>query len=98
MYAATALLLTLDLTRSKHSGVMSTFREHFVKPGIFSGQDSDAYGVAFQLRNTTDYQNVVISPSVFGQARWAETRHIRMPLYRAIEADGIPLTPERIPL
>jgi uncharacterized protein (UPF0332 family) len=55
-YAATALLLTLDLTRSKHSGVLAAFRERFVKPGIFSVQDSDAYGMAFQLRNTTDYQ------------------------------------------
>jgi predicted nucleotidyltransferase len=36
--------------------------------------------------------NLVISPSVFGQASWAETRRIRMPLYRAVEADGIPLT------
>ncbi len=26
-YAATALLLTIDLTRSRHSGVMSAFRE-----------------------------------------------------------------------
>ena len=43
-----------------------------------------------------DY-NVVLSPRVFGQARWDETRQIRLPLYRAIVADGIPLTPERIP-
>lgn len=55
-YVATALLLTLDLTRSKHSGVMSVFRERFVKTGIFPVQDSDAYGDAFQVRNTTDYQ------------------------------------------
>jgi len=41
--------------------------------------------------------NVVLSPRVFGQARWAETRRIRLPLYRAIVADGVPLTPERIP-
>ena len=40
--------------------------------------------------------NVVLSARVFGQARWAETRRIRLPLYRAIVADGIPLTPERI--
>ena len=43
-----------------------------------------------------DY-NVVLSPRVFGQARWAETRRIRLPLYRAIVADGVPLTSERIP-
>jgi uncharacterized protein (UPF0332 family) len=55
-YAATALLLTLDLTRSRHSGVMAAFREYFVKPGVFPVQDSDAYGEAFQSRNVTDYQ------------------------------------------
>ena len=27
---------------------------------------------------------VVIAPSVFSKARWAETRRIRMPLYRSI--------------
>ena len=43
-----------------------------------------------------DY-NLVLSPRVFGQARWAETRRIRLPLYRAIVADGVPLTSERIP-
>ncbi|MEA3340274.1 MAG: HEPN domain-containing protein, partial [Chloroflexota bacterium] len=55
-YAATALLLTLDLTRSKHSGVMVTFRQYFVKPGTFSVRDSHAYGEAFELRNITDYE------------------------------------------
>lgn len=42
--------------------------------------------------------NVVLSPRVFGQERWAETRRIRMPLYRAVKTEGIPLTPERLPL
>jgi predicted nucleotidyltransferase len=41
--------------------------------------------------------NVVLSPRVFGQARWDEARRIRLPLYRAIVADGIPLAPEGIP-
>ncbi len=41
--------------------------------------------------------NVVLSVRVFAQSRWAETRRIRLPLYRAIVADGIPLTPESAP-
>ncbi|MFQ6100698.1 MAG: nucleotidyltransferase domain-containing protein [Anaerolineae bacterium] len=41
--------------------------------------------------------NVVLSVRVFGRARWAEMRRIRLPLYRAIVADGVPLTLERIP-
>jgi predicted nucleotidyltransferase len=38
--------------------------------------------------------NVVLSPRVFGQVRWAETQRIRLPLYRAVVADGVPLTAE----
>ena len=57
-YAATALLMTLSLTRSRHSGALAAFREHFVKAGPFSVQDSDAHGMAFQSRNITDYRMV----------------------------------------
>jgi uncharacterized protein (UPF0332 family) len=55
-YAATALLLTLDITRSRHAGVLAAFREHFVRPGKFPVQDSHTYGEAFELRNVTDYE------------------------------------------
>lgn len=74
-YAATALLLTLDITRSKHSGVMSAFREHFVKPGIFSVEDSRAYGEAFQLRNVTDYQMVGKADETQSRAILENARH-----------------------
>ena len=55
-YAATAMPMVLDLTRSKHSGVLAAFREQFVKTGLFAVEDSRAYGEAFELRNTTDYE------------------------------------------
>jgi predicted nucleotidyltransferase len=42
--------------------------------------------------------SVVLSPRVFGEARWAETRRIRLPLYRAIVADSVPLVLEHIPI
>jgi len=67
-YAATALLLTLDITRSKPAGVMAAFREHFVKPGIFPIQDSHAYGEVFELRNVTDYEMLGQADSVQSQA------------------------------
>ena len=41
--------------------------------------------------------NVVLSPHVFGQARWDEARRMRLPLYRASAEDGVPLAPERNP-
>lgn len=55
-YAASALLLTRDVTRAKHSGVMAAFREHFVRSGIFTSQESRSYGEAFELRTITDYE------------------------------------------
>jgi predicted nucleotidyltransferase len=42
--------------------------------------------------------NVVLSIRVYSQARWAESRRIRLPLYRAIVADGISLPLERVPI
>ena len=38
--------------------------------------------------------NVVLSVRVFARKRWHDTRRTHPPLYRAIEADGIALTPE----
>lgn len=43
-----------------------------------------------------DY-NVVVSPRVYGQARWQEMERMRLPLYRAIVTDGIPLTSTPLP-
>ena len=67
-YAATALLLTLDITRSRHTGVLAAFREHFVKTGIFPIEDSHAYGEAFELRNVTDYEMLGQADSVQAHA------------------------------
>ena len=41
--------------------------------------------------------NVVLSVRVYAETRWAESRRIGLPLYRGIVADGVPLTPERVP-
>ncbi len=67
-YAATALLLALDMTRSRHAGVLAAFREYFVKPGLFSVEDSHAYGEAFELRNTTDYEMLGQADSIQARA------------------------------
>ena len=41
--------------------------------------------------------NLVLSVRVFAQTRWAETRRIRPPLYRAVLADGVPVTSDLFP-
>jgi predicted nucleotidyltransferase len=42
--------------------------------------------------------NVVLSVRVYAQTRWAASRRMRLPLYRAIVADGIPLPIQRVAL
>jgi uncharacterized protein len=55
-YAATALLLTKGMAPKRHSGVISAFRQHFVKPGLFEAGYSDIYGRLLNHRETSDYE------------------------------------------
>ena len=54
-YAANALLAMKGLSRSKHSGVISAFRQEFIKTGIFSSEYSRIYGRLLEDRNEGDY-------------------------------------------
>ncbi len=54
-YAANAMLATQGLARSKHSGVISAFREHFVKPGLIEAEYSRMYGRIMDDRQAGDY-------------------------------------------
>ena len=57
-YAANATLELQGLERSKHSGVMSVFREKYVKTGKIESEYSDVYGQAFVSRQKGDYERV----------------------------------------
>jgi len=54
-YAANALLATRGLSRSKHSGVIAAFRQHFVKPGLIEAEYGDSYGRVMDDRHASDY-------------------------------------------
>jgi len=54
-YAASAMLLTKGLERRKHSGVISAFREHFVKAGLLEMEYSNVYGETLVIREDADY-------------------------------------------
>lgn len=55
-YAANAMLSIQDLARSKHSGVISAFRQHFVKTGLIEAEFSDIYGLVMDHRHVSDYE------------------------------------------
>ena len=54
-YAANAILASQGLSRSKHSGVIATFRLHFVKPGLIETEYGDIYGRVMDDRHISDY-------------------------------------------
>ena len=55
-YAALALLVTMDVEPSKHSGVLAKFDELFVRQGVFSREMSKIIYHAFDMRQAGDYQ------------------------------------------
>lgn len=54
-YAASALLFSKGLSYSKHSAVISAFRQHFIKTGEFDGKWSKAYEFIMSSRQLGDY-------------------------------------------
>ena len=55
-YAANALLATRKLARSKHSGVLATFRQTFIKSGLLATELSEIYGQVLEDRHEGDYE------------------------------------------
>jgi uncharacterized protein (UPF0332 family) len=54
-YAANALLATQGISRSRHSGVIATFRQRFVKSGLIETEYGDIYGRIMDDRHVSDY-------------------------------------------
>lgn len=54
-YAASALLKSIGVERSKHAGIVSAFGEYFVKPDLIDAKFSRMLIRAFESRNDTDY-------------------------------------------
>jgi uncharacterized protein (UPF0332 family) len=58
-YQVVALLLTKDLSSSKHSGIRSLFNKEFVKTGIISETLGAFYNKIFEFRQRGDYEEFV---------------------------------------
>jgi uncharacterized protein (UPF0332 family) len=54
-YAASALLVTRGLARSKHASVLAAFRQHFVKSGEIEVVYAEIYGRVMDDRHMSDY-------------------------------------------
>jgi len=59
VYHAIRSVLAFDnIERSKHSGNISYFREHYIATGIFDRDYSDTIKEAEALRNAADYKDM----------------------------------------
>ena len=57
-YAATALLLNEGLEFSKHSAVIASIHQRFVKTGKLSKAQGKTLNLLFELRNIGDYGGI----------------------------------------
>jgi uncharacterized protein (UPF0332 family) len=54
-YAASALLASKGISRSKHSAVLAAFGQHFAKTGLIEADYAKSFGHAFDARLDSDY-------------------------------------------
>ena len=66
-YAANAMLATLGLQRSKHSGVKAAFQERFIKTGMIEVAYSKDYDETMKKRDIADYDVAVAVEEPFAR-------------------------------
>lgn len=59
-YSTEAILLTKNLSFSPHKGVISSFGEHFIKPGSFPKDMGKELNRAFEKRQLGDYGSTFV--------------------------------------
>ena len=60
-HALRAVLALDDFDSKKHSGVISKFRETYIKTGRFTPEMSDAISSLFRIRSASDYDDFYIA-------------------------------------
>jgi len=58
-YAVSALLITKELSSSKHSGILAVFNKEIVNKGFISRTWGEFYSDMFKRRQKGDYQDFV---------------------------------------
>ena len=74
-YSANALLATKKLARSKHSGVLSAFRQHFIKTGLMPSELSEIYGQVMDDRHEGDYEIITATSKEDAEIDVLQARH-----------------------
>lgn len=68
----TAVLLTLDVARTKHSGVEAAFHEQFIKSGRVEAEYGRLYALLRKTREDSDYNDKAITTEEMARQRLAD--------------------------
>ena len=69
------LLVPKKLARSKHSGVLSAFRQHFIKTGLMPSELSEIYGQVMDDRHEGDYEIITATSKEDAEIDVLQARH-----------------------
>ena len=58
-YAVSGLLLSKDLSSSKHSGIRALFNKEFINKGLFNKELGKFYSKIFEERQEGDYKDFI---------------------------------------
>lgn len=87
-YAACALLATRGLSRSRHTGVIAAFRQHFVKSGLMEAEFGEIYGRVMDDRHISDYDVAASIEPDQVKADLADARRFVERIERYLQEDG----------
>ena len=59
-HAIRAVLITVGFSAKTHSGCITEFRRRYIKTKIFPNDFSDIIGNAFEVRNSSDYEDFYV--------------------------------------
>jgi len=84
-YAASALLLSRNLTFRKHSGVVAAIHRHFVRDGLIEVQHGRDLNWLFELRSVGDYGGLLHVTTDEAQAAIDAATNFVLAAYRLID-------------
>lgn len=88
-YAASALLLSKGIRRSKHSGVEAAFNQYFVKPGLFELGYSKIYRDSREARELSDYELRFMPAEQFTRNELAKAQRFVTRVEEYLKAGGV---------
>jgi len=88
-YAATALLKSKGIDRSRHSGVISAFGQYFVKTGLIEVVFAKTLTQAFDSRNETDYGLMLIPDDELARTELDDARRFVERIESYLQEKGV---------